>query len=443
LTPGNPVVFDSRWTQASGPSTLRESFKTRLQTVRPWCGQAIVFLLSFAILVSRRPDAIFRPQFWAEDGWLFYAQAYNGGLVHPLFWTYSGYLLIFSRLVAALAQFFPLASAPLLFNLVAMTVQILPVQILLSSRLSAIGSLPSRLLMALLYLSLPNSFEIHATLANVHWNMAILAFLVIVSAPPRSRVARTFDYLVVLMTGLTGPFAVMLTPAAFLDWRKNRGRWKLILTSTVAACAGVQGFLILIAGRSHRVTDALNASWVSLMELLADHVFLGSLIGRNALFHGRPLGALVVTFLGIVALLYGLIRGPLHLRLFILFANLVLACALASPLPTLIGMPTGPPLPGWRGLELGLGQRYWYIPMLAFVATLVWLLKPAIPTALRLGAILCFVLMPFGVVRDWRHPPRVNLHFEEYAEKLKQAPQGTVLVIPINPPGWSMRVVKR
>lgn len=82
------------------------------------------------------------------------------------------------------------------------------------------------------------------------------------------------------------------------------------------------------------------------------------------------------------------------------------------------------------------------MPMLAFVATLVWLLKPTTPAAIHLGAILCFVLMPVAVVRDWRCWPRVDLHFGEYAEKFKQAPRGTVLVIPLNPPGWSVRLVK-
>jgi hypothetical protein len=416
----------------------------RLQTVLPWCGQAIVFLLSFAILVSRRPDVIFRPQFWAEDGQIFYTQAYDAGLLHPLFWTYGGYLHTFPRLVAGLVQFFPLIYAPLLFNLVALTLQILPVHILLSSRLSAIGSLPARMFLALLYLCLPNSSEIHANVTNAHWRLALLAFLAIVSAPPRSRVSRAFDYLAVLMSSLTGPFAVMLTPAAVIVWRKSRERWKLILTSTLAAGAGVQGFLILMAGRSHRMTEAPGANLVSLTEILADHVFLGALVGRNALLHTHPWGALVAATAGIAALLYALVRGPLPLKVFIFFASLVLACSLALPMPYPIysGTPSGPRLPGWQALALGLGQRYWYMPMLAFAATLVWLLKPANPAALRLAAILCLVLMFFGVVRDWRLPPAVDLHFGEYAEKFRQAPRGTVLVIPLNPPGWSMRLVK-
>lgn len=360
LAASNPAILDSRRTQTCSPPALGEKFITRLRTVPPSYWQAVIFLVSFAILVSRRPDAIFRPEFFIEDGPIFYAQAYNAGLQHPLFWTYSGYLHTLPRLVADLAQFFPLAYAPLLFNLMALTLQILPVQMLLSSRLSAIGSVPARLFRALLYLSLPNTSEVHVNLAGAHWRLATLAFLVIVSAPPRSTGARVFDYFAVLMRGLMGPLAIMLTPVAFLAWRNSREHWKLILTSTLATCAGVQGSLILIAGRSQRLKEPLGANLGSLLEILANHVFMAALMGRNILFHAHPLGALVVASLGIATLLYGLYRGPLQLKLFIIFAYSVLACSLASPMmpwPVVSGIPAGPHLPGWQVLALGGGNN--------------------------------------------------------------------------------------
>ncbi len=445
LTPSKPEVADFRPTPMGGKSPWRQVFVRRLQSVRPFYRQAAIFLASFAILLSRRPDAIFRPEFFIEDGPVFYAQAYNAGLLHPLFWTYSGYLHTFPRLVADLAQFIPLIYAPLLFNLAAMALQILPVQLLLSSRLSAIGSLPARLLLAFLYLSLPNSSEIHVSLAGAHWRLAIIAFLVIISSPPRNNGWRAFDFLAILMSSLTGPFAIMLTPVAFLAWRNNRERWKLILTSALAACAALQGILILHAGQSNRIKEPLGANFILLIKVLANHVFMSTLMGRNMLFHTHPVGALVVVSMGMTALVYGLLRGSPPLRLFLLFAFLVLACSLASPMmpwPFISGIPAGIRVPGWQGLETGLGQRYWFMPMLAFVAALLWLLRPAAPKLLHLGAIIWLLLMPFGVVRDWRNPLPPDRHFGEYVEKFRKAPRGTALVIPISPEGWSMRLVR-
>jgi hypothetical protein len=58
--------------------------------LRAW-QHAAVFLLSCIIIISRRPDMIFRPQFWAEDGIVWFAQAYNEGWRHALFRTQVGY----------------------------------------------------------------------------------------------------------------------------------------------------------------------------------------------------------------------------------------------------------------------------------------------------------------------------------------------------------------
>jgi hypothetical protein len=36
-----------------------------------WQFHLLLFFIAFIILVSRRPDALFQPQFWAEDGTIF------------------------------------------------------------------------------------------------------------------------------------------------------------------------------------------------------------------------------------------------------------------------------------------------------------------------------------------------------------------------------------
>jgi hypothetical protein len=452
LTVNHPAVPGSQGTPpaASGRQEAPASVSSPhpaghaawLQALPAWCVQSVVFLVSFAILVSRRPETVFRPQFWSEDGWLFYAQAYNSGLFHPVFWAHSGYLHLFPRLIADLAQFVPLVYAPLLFNLVALGLQILPVQLLISARLAALGSLPTRLLLGLLYLALPNSSEIHANITGAHWRLALLVFLVIVSGLPQSRAAEIFDYVAVLMCGLTGPFAMMLAPVALLFWWKNRERWKLILASTLVVCAGIQGTLVLISHESSRTHQPLGPSFAYLFKILADHVYLGALIGRNLIFLSSPVAAFVTASLGTAIVLYAFFRGPLQLKLFILFAGLVLVSSLASPREPIKELSNGPWLPGWEFLAVGACQRYWFIPMLAFVATLVWLLKSTTPPLLHLAAIFCFILMSFGVLRDWHCWPLVDYHFSEYAERFQQAPRGTVMVIPTNPAGWWMRLEK-
>src|SRR5258708_12821630 len=69
------------------------------------------FAGSFLILFSRRPDAILNPQFYAEDGTYWYADAYHFGF-RCLFIPEAGYLLTVPRLLALFTPFFPFSFLP-------------------------------------------------------------------------------------------------------------------------------------------------------------------------------------------------------------------------------------------------------------------------------------------------------------------------------------------
>src|SRR5208282_5718589 len=94
--------------------------------LRPWQHGAI-FLLACAVIVWRRPDAFFHAQFYAEDGHVWFADAYNLGWWPALFHTFAGYFETLPRLVASLALLVPLALVPLFFNIIAIAFQTLPV----------------------------------------------------------------------------------------------------------------------------------------------------------------------------------------------------------------------------------------------------------------------------------------------------------------------------
>jgi hypothetical protein len=51
--------------------------------------------------------------------------------------------------------------------------------------------------------------------------------------------------------------------------------------------------------------------------------------------------------------------------------------------------------------------------------------------------------MCFGAVRDWKQPVLKDLHFAGSASSFQAAPAGTVVVLPENPRGWNIRLVKR
>ncbi|HEX6492672.1 MAG TPA: hypothetical protein VF112_04115, partial [Candidatus Dormibacteraeota bacterium] len=102
-------------------------------TAVQWLAIAGYVLLAAGILVARRPDAVTHPQFWAEDGTVYYADAYNRG-ASALLSPGAGYLVLTPRLTALLAQPLGLGEAPAIFNLVGLSFQLLPALFILSSR---------------------------------------------------------------------------------------------------------------------------------------------------------------------------------------------------------------------------------------------------------------------------------------------------------------------
>jgi hypothetical protein len=146
--------------------------------------QVLVFLAALAAIFSRLPGTLVHPQFHAEDGWVWYQQAYNLGWLRALFITQAGYFQTLPRLVAGATLLFPMQWAPLIMNLSGAVVQALPVTALLSRRCTSWGPLPLRMLMSVIYIAIPNAPEVHIVMTNAMWHLAVLQALLALSVPP-------------------------------------------------------------------------------------------------------------------------------------------------------------------------------------------------------------------------------------------------------------------
>src|SRR5712692_9123288 len=82
----------------------------------------VTSLSVFCLLILRRPDAILNPQFWAEDGVVFFHDQLDIGFVQALFNAYAGYLHVIPRSIAGFASVFPVAAHPLIYNVCALAI---------------------------------------------------------------------------------------------------------------------------------------------------------------------------------------------------------------------------------------------------------------------------------------------------------------------------------
>jgi hypothetical protein len=191
----------------------------------------LVFLTAAAIVVSRRPDALFNAQFFAEDGAVWFPDAYNFGF-RCLVLTNGGYLHTLTRLIALLSVLFPFIAAPVVMNLCALFVQVLPANLFLSDRFSQIPMV-WRLLWAFLYVALPDSFEIDANITTIQWHLALTACLVLFALPAKSWGWRVFDIATLVLISVDGPLGILLVPVAATLWWIRRTDWARALCLAV------------------------------------------------------------------------------------------------------------------------------------------------------------------------------------------------------------------
>jgi hypothetical protein len=407
--------------------------------LRPW-QHAAVSLFAFAVVISRRPDAIFHAQFYAEDGHFWFAEAYNLGWWPALFHTFGGYFQPLPRLVAALALLAPLSVVPLFFNLVAIFFRVLPVNLLLASRSSAWGTLQFRLLFAAVYLVLPNCTEVSYGLTNAQWPLALIAFLLLVAPVPQSTPERFFDILLFLLCGVTGPFSIFLLPIAiFLAW-KRRENWRRIPVVIFTVTCIVQSWAMLFLAPAARAHRALGATPQLLARLLAGQVYFGALLGTNGLA-ARP-GLWLTIFLVCVAIggsafvLACSLKSPMAMKLFLVFSTAVFAASLMNPFEW-----DHPTVPVWDVYAGVPGLRYWFFPMLAFAWALLFGFQSRSSSVKAISATLLCVML-FGIFRDWRHRTLDETNFVESVQRFEAASPGSVVTIPEQPQGWNMKLIK-
>jgi hypothetical protein len=405
-----------------------------------WWQHGAIFLASFALLVTHRPDAILNAQFYAEDGRVFFQDAYNLGWVTALVHPYGGYFHAVPRLSAALALLVPLSFAPLVLNLIALAFEVLPVNLLFSARSAAWGGFRPRVLMAALYLGLPNCAEMFGNITNAQCSLALIAFLVLVAAPPESTGRRLADGVFLAVFGLSGPYCIFLLPiAAFLAWRR-KDAWRWTQLAILSATAIIEGLGLLVLDPQGRHHYMLGASWHGFTRILSGQIYLGALLGQNSLSTSggtMTLIALTCVAIGATAVVAAcFMRASIEMRCLIAFAAIVFAASLLSPM-----IITAPRQTLWEALAQAGEEHYWFFPILAFAWSLAQCTQMGRPK-LKFAGVYLLCLMCVGIIHDWRHPAFVDEHFAEQARRFEALPPGTAAILDENPGGWHVYLTK-
>ncbi|HEX2349795.1 MAG TPA: hypothetical protein VHI51_15285 [Ktedonobacterales bacterium] len=417
---------------------------------RRWLIIVAAGLVACLLIFLRRPDALLNPQFLAEDGYYYYAQAYNLGGLRALLLPVVGYFLVSDRLVALVAVLFPVAWGPAIFNVCGILMQVAPVAFLLTRRFDHL--LPNwyaRGAIALLYLAIPNSYELDASVTYLQWHLALLAFLVVIAAPRAGRAWKVFDGAVLLLCGMSGPYCFALAPVILLRWLRTRDRQTLILLAIDLVTVVAEALELLENMSTGRAHNPLGVSIVELARIVGGQLFLAATLSSKG-YLGVSMTSwwasswfpILVSVCGVGFVVLALRRAPQELRLLWLFGALIFCGALISPM-------TPGPGTAWERLAHPVWNlRYEFTLNIAWLTTLVWTqTKTAhVPSAVRHVALVLLTLTCLvGIPLDWQYPAFTDDHYQAYVQRFEQLPPGSHFEIPLNPGfgGWTMTLIKR
>jgi len=215
---------------------------TDLAAYRFW-KHALLWLGVFLILAARVPLLWQGGQFTGEDGWVFFAGAFNAPWHESLFVPFAGYFRFDARLLAELLSGWPLELQPALFggvglalNAVVLTAFYAPVfRNWIASDTLRVG--------LVLLLSLAPNAENLGLFTGLHWYVAFGVVLVLLVPWPEA-VPNRFMTGVFLTVGVwSSPSVLVLVP--WMAWRAGRADGRS--EKYVFAAAAGQGLLAAVA----------------------------------------------------------------------------------------------------------------------------------------------------------------------------------------------------
>ncbi|MES2697221.1 MAG: hypothetical protein V4773_27395 [Verrucomicrobiota bacterium] len=332
---------------------------------------------------------------------------------------YASYLHTLPRFVAALATWADPRWAPAIFAAIAFLFTLYCAALTQSARCP----LPRHPAFALAVVLVPDASEVLLNITNLQWINFASFVLILISADGRRWWQQVHDCLLAALIGLSGPFSILIAP--LFIWRAlQRRTWaSSVLCAVVVIAAGIQAWTVL---RNPTVAQATPIALVGLLAVPGMRI-AGSLLWGYFVPDDFPRWIEVILGIASLALVAALAlrKGPLRterIGLAFAFAGLLASSLYRCRyvLPDLC--------------HASFGSRYFF-PLQLFA---LWLILVAAADPRRSVARLCAGLIIWiGLINlpRLKEPAYVDLHWEDYAQRIRRGMPGT---IPVNPQPWKI-----
>jgi hypothetical protein len=404
---------------------LKQSIKTILIS-KTWISCLSVLLIATITLLLRKTDSLLNPQFWAEDGSVFFLQQYEKG-ASAIFQPYSGYLHLVPRLIALLADtFFPYSEIPFIYNLSSLILTLLVVASVFSPRFKV----AYKPLFALTIVLVPHyTNEVFLNITNIQWILAISLIIILMKEKPSRQhgsinLQLAIDFIIIIFCGLTGPFIVFLTPCFIWRWIRDKNSYTCRVMSAVIFFACIQLTLILFLSESTEYND-VNLTLSAFSTILGYRVFGILFFGKST---AQDLNHHLLTAM-YFCLCFVILRFSLrkdNLTAYCLVIQFIILLAVFQKFKANIEVL----------LPVENGARYFYIPHVLLTWSLVALLRTKEKWKnVIITAALTLILFSSST-SDFRSKELIDYNWKLYSQLIGRED----VTIPINPKGWQIHL---
>lgn len=175
--------------------------------------EVLVFLLIMAIIIYKYPSPYMHKMLWAEDGTIYLSQSLEN-IWTSFFRPYAGYILLYPRIVAAVALLFKLTYTPIIYLIGTIFVILAIVHFIF---LSFDTKIWKKILIALMIPLTRVEPIIFSNEANIQWFFAVILIIMLsCEYNLTTKFKKTLFTLFTLLAGLTGPYSVILLPVSAL-----------------------------------------------------------------------------------------------------------------------------------------------------------------------------------------------------------------------------------
>lgn len=424
--------------------------KIQIMNINRFLLSVLMFIAFFFVITARRPDILYHPQLWAEDGAMWLAEAYNRGLYSLLF-PQNGYFQTISKVTLYVALFFGLSKAALIANIIAISIRCFLMMFILSSRLSFIHIL-YRIAAVIYFIFMPNLTEGYVNITNVQWYLSLYLFTIIFAKDANNFIWKLHDFVILIIAGLSGPFVIFLLPCLFIKRVVEQGglmkaiKGINVFDIILMLCFIIQLLtIILTVDPNTRSSAPLGASFSLFVKIISVRIVLGTffsnymvtLVADKEYFSFlKGWFSFLLFFIFILGIFKIIKSSGWRFWISFLFPLLVISFALAKPMINMT-------LPQWPFfLEAGTAERYFFITNFAFFCFVLYVISflgKYAETALY-SLMICMVPLFF---LNFSMPPLEYVGFREDIHKFNTLKTGQEMFIRINPRGWFMILKKK